>query len=185
MLRDVMAFSKLLPGHIGIMLELAHPSMMVARDQAPRHQLDLNQIVDAVLRTILQTSASLGGVYARRKIIFTSFCPDICAALNWKQPNCESFFPFVGQFILLSVYHLSDPVFFASRCGRANDSSTPSALTMKDKNDHRLNSLSSAVELAQVNNLLGIYVDSALLVRFQSYLVRQMLILCHSSRSHH
>jgi len=130
------------------MLELAHPSMMVARDQAPRHQLDLNQIVDAVLRTILQTSSSLGGVYARRKIIFTSFCPDICAALNWKQPNY--------------------PVFFASRCGRANDSSTPSALIMKDKNDHRLNSLSSAVELAQVNNLLGIYVDSALLLEVPS-----------------
>ena len=35
---------------------------------------------------------------------------------------------------------------------------------MEDKDDHRLNSLSSAVELAQVNNLLGVFVDAALLV---------------------
>ena len=87
--QGITAIPKLLPTNVCIMLELAHPSMMVANRQAQRHHSDLNQFVDAVLRTIFYTSASLGGFYARRKIIFTSFSPDICAALNWKQPNCE------------------------------------------------------------------------------------------------
>jgi hypothetical protein len=60
---------------------------------------------------------------------------------------------------------MADPVFFASQCGKKNNQSpTPTALTTEDKNDRRLHSLSSAVELAQINNLLGIFVDAGLLV---------------------
>lgn len=58
--------------------------------QQPRRQLDLNLSVNAVFRTIRQTSSSLGGAFARRRIAFTSFSPPVCAAVNWKQPNCNA-----------------------------------------------------------------------------------------------
>ena len=43
--------------------------------------------VDAVLRTIYD-APSPDGPSARRNVVFTSSAPDVCAALNWKQPNC-------------------------------------------------------------------------------------------------
>ena len=52
------------------------------------HQVDLNDAVNAVLRTIYDIT-SLEGHVGRRNVVFTSFSPDACAALNWKQPNCE------------------------------------------------------------------------------------------------
>ena len=57
--------------------------------QHTRRHLDLNLSVNAVFRTIRQTSSSLGGAFARRRVTFTSFSPRVCAALNWKQPNCN------------------------------------------------------------------------------------------------
>jgi CDK inhibitor PHO81 len=78
---------KLLPTTVGFTLELAYSPLSTVKGHP--HRVDLNQFVDAVLRTIYSTSASLGGLYARRKIVFVSFYPDICVALNWKQPNCE------------------------------------------------------------------------------------------------
>ena len=64
----------MLPVHLGMTLELA----------VPRGYLELDKAVDGVFRTIRQ-----GGVFARRRIAFTSFSPQACAALNWKQPNCK------------------------------------------------------------------------------------------------
>ena len=52
-------------------------------------QLDLNDAANSVLRTVYDTSA-LEGQMGRRPVVFTSFAPDVCAALNWKQPNCTS-----------------------------------------------------------------------------------------------
>lgn len=81
---------KILPINYGICFELAYPSSKIRQTRPLKHQLDLNCFVDAVLRTIYHTSAALGGsASSRRRIIFTSFCPDVCSALNWKQPNCE------------------------------------------------------------------------------------------------
>ena len=57
------------------------------RRHALRHALDLNDVVNAVLRTVYDSSA-LEGQMGRRPVVFTSFAPDVCAALNWKQPNC-------------------------------------------------------------------------------------------------
>lgn len=78
------AISQLLPIQFGMTLELAlFPSQSINR------HLDLNLSVNALFRTIRQTSSSLGGAFARRRIAFTSFSHRVCAALNWKQPNCN------------------------------------------------------------------------------------------------
>ncbi|KAH7931358.1 hypothetical protein BV22DRAFT_12436 [Leucogyrophana mollusca] len=78
---------KILPIHLGLTLDLAYPTQ--GQVISIKRRLDLNQCTDAVLRTLHHTSASLGGPYARRRIAFTSFSPRVCAALNWKQPNCN------------------------------------------------------------------------------------------------
>ena len=77
-------FMQLLPVQFGLTLELAlFPSQSINR------HLDLNLSVNAVFRTIKQTTSSLGGAFARRRIAFTSFSHRVCTALNWKQPNCN------------------------------------------------------------------------------------------------
>jgi len=166
---------KLLPVTIGLTLELAYLPLTTTENHSCRHGVDLNQFVDSVLRTIYHTSASLNGLYARRKLVFTSFCPEICVALNWKQPNCELIFQYLEDL----SYDVADPVFFASRCGKRGDRSpTPTALTIEDKNDRRLHSLSSAVELAQINNLLGVFIDAGFLVSLPFFVSD-----CHSPTS--
>ncbi|KAG7448928.1 uncharacterized protein BT62DRAFT_979053 [Guyanagaster necrorhizus] len=135
---------KILPPNIGISLELAYPSPKI-RERYCLSRLDLNTFVDSILRTIYYTSTADGRL-PRRRIVFTSFSPDVCAALNWKQPNY--------------------PVFFASHCGKKDIFlSSPSPFTLEDEDDGRFCSLGEAVEFARINNLLGVIVDADLLVR--------------------
>jgi len=86
----------------------------------------------------------------RRQIIFTSSSPDACAAVNWKQPNY--------------------PVLFASSCGEvgANPPSTTAAIRNEATLDFRLTSISAAVEFSKNNNLLGVFLDTYLLVKVPS-----------------
>ena len=58
---------------------------------------EINDFVDSVLQAVFESAessqnSSLGsGIPERsRSILFSSFNPDICTALNWKQPNCTS-----------------------------------------------------------------------------------------------
>jgi len=81
---------QILPTHLGLTVELALPGQGRERGST-RRLADLNESVDCVLRTIrAQTSPALGGTSARRRIAFSSFSPQACVALNWKQPNCQS-----------------------------------------------------------------------------------------------
>lgn len=138
---------KILPPNIGISLELAYPSPKI-RERYCLSRLDLNSFVDSVLRTIYYTSMPDGRL-PRRRIVFTSFSPDVCAALNWKQPNY--------------------PVFFASHCGKKDIFlSSPSPFTLEDEDDGRFCSLGEAVEFARINNLLGVIVDADLLLQVPS-----------------
>ena len=101
---------KTIPASMGLCLELAYPitsgscsgsdgeSRDVSRDSAPfRHRLPLNAFIDSILRTVYHhasapppTTTTPDGHGIRRQIIFTSSSPDACAAVNWKQPNCQS-----------------------------------------------------------------------------------------------
>jgi len=135
---------KALPLKVNISLELAYPSRTTRKRLSVGRRLDLNDFVDAVLRNIYHASTSLDA--PRRKIVFVSFSPDICSALNWKQPNY--------------------PVFFVSQSGKKLDiSSHPTA----EGEDYLLpSSIGAAVEFARITNLLGIFVDAELLVQVPS-----------------
>ncbi|RPD67076.1 hypothetical protein L227DRAFT_582465 [Lentinus tigrinus ALCF2SS1-6] len=130
------------------LLRLAYAPARVRQRHSLRHQLDLNDVVNSVLRTVYDTSA-LEGQIGRRPVVFTSFAPDVCAALNWKQPNY--------------------PVFLASQCGETSRGlPSATALDTDDVHDHRLWSLDAAVEFSKMNNLLGVFLDAGLLARVPS-----------------
>ena len=164
---------------MALCLELAYPitnsSSSSSRDSAPfRHRLPLNSFIDSILKTVYHASAPPPeGHGVRRQIIFTSSSPDACAAVNWKQPNCQSLFICSVLIIIFSSWHLIttyiDPVLFASSCGEvdANPLSTTTTTPRTEAShahDLRLSSISAAVEFSKNNNLLGVFLDTYLLV---------------------
>lgn len=154
---------QLLPLQINVSLEIAYPSRITQNQLSIRQRLDLNEVVDSVLRNIYHTSASLEAPYARRKIIFASFSPDVCSAVNWKQPNCER--PSSVADRSSDYFRFVDPVFLVSRCGKSSTyTPSPTALGSEEENDPRLSSIGAAVEFARINNLLGVFADADLLV---------------------
>jgi CDK inhibitor PHO81 len=53
--------------------------------------IEVNTYVDAVLHTVYDAAknAAAKADGAGRKMVFSSYDPTVCTALNWKQPNCE------------------------------------------------------------------------------------------------
>ncbi|OCB90859.1 cyclin-dependent protein kinase inhibitor [Sanghuangporus baumii] len=138
---------KELPTSLGIYLDLAFSSC-ASRERhvlAHSHMLSLNDFADSVLRAVYNYLP----FQPRRRIVFGSFNPDICAALNWKQPNY--------------------PVFLASECGVQHAfGSSHFGLNSDAVDDRRLSSISAAVDWAKANNLLGIFLDADLLTKVPS-----------------
>ncbi|CAA7260261.1 unnamed protein product [Cyclocybe aegerita] len=118
---------KVLPLGVKVLFDLAYPAEGTRHDLT-LSRLDLNNFVDSVLQTIFDVSDLLDTPVIRRKIIFTSFSPDVCLALNWKQPNSSG----------------------------------------SGKDDKRGSSVGAAVDFAKANNLLGIFVNSELLLQVPS-----------------
>ncbi|KAL4241238.1 Peroxisome assembly protein 12 [Abortiporus biennis] len=136
-------FLKILPPTLGVCIEVAYPPSRTRQQHSLRHRLELNDVVDSVLRTIYDITTKEGPA-SRRSVVFTSFAPDVCSALNWKQPNY--------------------PVFFASHCGLSSPKPlSPTSLSVGDAHDYRLSSLGAAVEWCKLNNLLGLLLDAELL----------------------
>ena len=131
---------------------------------------NINAGVDSILRTIYQKRPDPSGNGGRRRIVFTSFSPDVCSALNWKQPNCK----YLNNrhrsradfcFSPLRCDLASDPVFFASLCGReASASPSPTVLAHVEAEDERSSSLESVVRFSKANNLLGVMIEGDILV---------------------
>lgn len=73
-----------LPAELGINISLKYTREFDSRHISITRSAEVNQYVDAVLHTVYMA----GKVSPGRKIIFSSFDPTVCTALNWKQPNC-------------------------------------------------------------------------------------------------
>ena len=123
--------------------------------------------------------------------MFTSFLPDVCAALNWKQPNCKYLHSCSLPPPLRpdGPYFLSDPVFFASLCGRESSANpSPNVLAHAEAGDARLSSLESAVRFSKANNLLGVIVEGDILVKTHLTSISTcslfdfLILLCSRSR---
>ncbi|KAF3766131.1 ankyrin [Cryphonectria parasitica EP155] len=112
---------------------------------------DLNRFVDSVLTTVFdharvqraQTQQS-GGAAAVRSVVFSSYSPSVCTALNWKQPNF--------------------PVFLCNDLGREEISMAPPQMIAAAANHgRRSSSIKEVVRTAQNNNFMGLLITSRLL----------------------
>ncbi|PPR02469.1 hypothetical protein CVT24_002018 [Panaeolus cyanescens] len=140
-------FLKELPLDINVALELAYPSEST-RTEYSLKRVELNSFVDAVLQTIFRSSSQTEASHTRRNIIFTSFSPDICSSLNWKQPNY--------------------PVLLGAICGKETTKLPYSTALGSGLDDQRVTSIGAAVDFAKSNNLLGLFVDADILIQVPS-----------------
>lgn len=113
---------------------------------------DLNRCVDSVLTVVFDharvqrsQSQQSGGTAAVRSVVFSSYSPSVCTALNWKQPNF--------------------PVFLCNDLGREEVSMAPPQMIAAAANHgRRSSSIKEVVRTAQSNNFMGLVVSSRLLV---------------------
>ncbi|KAL7424836.1 phosphate system positive regulatory protein pho81 [Cryptotrichosporon argae] len=135
-----------LPADIGINLGVKYSRGHDATREAIRPSGEVNGVVDAVLQAVYDAGKTSPG----RKIIFSSFDPTVCTALNWKQPNYA--------------------VFFASHCGVARQRGARGLLVAPadEEPDNRCLSVREAVNFAKSTNLLGVLLEAATLAAVPS-----------------
>ena len=127
-------------------LEVRYPTRSDVRRLRLHDILEVNQFVDCVLTTVYETIQKAGVDDHHRRIVFSSFNPVVCTALNWKQPNFS--------------------VFFASYCGLSRSSPEGRMVPAnRIEDDRRCTSIREAVKFAKANNLLGVMLDATILVR--------------------
>ncbi|KAI5795074.1 glycerophosphocholine phosphodiesterase-like protein Gde1 [Geopyxis carbonaria] len=79
---------KELPAHIGFNIELKYPMLQETQDEEMDNTvIEMNAWVDAVLKVVYDHGTGSG-----RNIIFSSFNPDICLMLSFKQPSIPILF---------------------------------------------------------------------------------------------
>lgn len=145
----------MLPSSVNVNLHFIY---QVAEDHAhPQPQESnsrgLNNFVDSVLGIVFDharvqraQSQQSGGSTAVRSVVFSSYSPSVCTALNWKQPNF--------------------PVFMCNDLGREEVSMAPPQMIAAAVNHgRRSSSIKEVVRTAQSNNFMGLVVASRLLVR--------------------
>ncbi|WRT69382.1 uncharacterized protein IL334_006366 [Kwoniella shivajii] len=142
----------ILPPEIGLNLLLQYLRPATAIQKQFGRSIEINKFVDTILHSIYQSGKNNPG----RKIIFSSFEPEVATALNWKQPNYA--------------------VFFASYCGiSSSPSSTDSSgrtrlspLSLEEESDLRCLSVREAVNFAKSTNLLGVILEATTLAAVPS-----------------
>ncbi|KAL8731180.1 MAG: hypothetical protein Q9166_003587 [cf. Caloplaca sp. 2 TL-2023] len=77
---------KKLPGHVGFNIEMKYPMLHESEEQEmDTYAVELNSFVDTVLTKVYDLGHN-------RPIIFSSFNPDICLLLSFKQPSIPVLF---------------------------------------------------------------------------------------------
>ncbi|KAF8342028.1 Glycerophosphodiester phosphodiesterase domain-containing protein, partial [Cantharellus anzutake] len=144
---------KALPLKYGVSLELRYPNPVIRQRYSLGRNHEPNEFVDSVLRTVYSALATHSGAFPRRKIVFSSFVPTICTAINWKQPNYA--------------------VFFASKGGVARPAGNDTGVLLADEEeiDTRCRSISAAVNFARNNNLLGLILNASILQQVPSLIL--------------
>jgi CDK inhibitor PHO81 len=164
-----------LPSSIHLNLQILYPSYSEREYLSIDHVPEVNDFIDSVLQAVFEDAESPptsgGEVHSgtqNRRILFSSFNPDICTTINWKQPNCTP-----GLVICANV---SDAVFFANYIGKspglaetvsflpANSFPASQPLPVRLSTDLRCRSIRDAVKFSKFNNLLGLICQASLLV---------------------
>ena len=87
-LRDILAT---LRTDININIEVVYPSVAEEERMSLSPTLDINTCADTILEEVFSHARAVKehNPDFMRSVVFTSYNPDICTALNWKQPNCK------------------------------------------------------------------------------------------------
>jgi len=86
LLRDVLAA---MPPHVNLNLHILYPSTSENVELGVSSNIDINTFIDALLTEVFNHARALRNLSPdlSRSIVFSSFNPNVCTALNWKQPN--------------------------------------------------------------------------------------------------
>ena len=86
-LREVL---QLLPPELHLDLHIVYPTKQEEDTLHLGPTPNMNTFIDSILTVVFEHATQLRGANEGfiRSIVFSSFNPDICTALNWKQPNC-------------------------------------------------------------------------------------------------
>ena len=87
-LRDVL---RCLPIDVHVNISILYPSVTEESTLHMDSVADINTFADAVLTDVFDHARATRDQMPdfMRSIVFTSYNPNICTALNWKQPNCK------------------------------------------------------------------------------------------------
>ncbi|KAG9236206.1 hypothetical protein BJ875DRAFT_236963 [Amylocarpus encephaloides] len=133
----------LLPKGMHVNFQVLYPSVEEEKTLRLGPTVNINTFGDAVLGVVFDHARTLRERFpdTMRSIVFSSYNPTVCTALNWKQPNY--------------------PVFLCNDLGR--EGQTPEASTATMNSGRRITSIKEAVRIAQDNNFMGLICVSRLL----------------------
>ncbi|KAG9256329.1 uncharacterized protein F5Z01DRAFT_680298 [Emericellopsis atlantica] len=131
-----------LPANIHANIHILYPTSEEEKSLALGPALDVNVFVDSVLTIVFDHARAqrVQSPDAVRSIVFSSYNPQLCTAVNWKQPNF--------------------PVFLCNDLGREETMPPPSVIHSSGR---RSASLKEVVRIAQSNNFMGLMCYSRLL----------------------
>ena len=132
-----------IPADVGTNLCLRFVRQFDAQRLGIAPSMEVNEFVDHVLQVVYSAGQDTPG----RRLLFTSFDPTVCTALNWKQPNYA--------------------VIFASYCGLEPDHKL-APVDQGVENDTRCLSVREAVNFAKTTNLLGVMLEATTLAAVPS-----------------
>lgn len=141
-LQDALA---ILPRGINVNLQILYPTQEEEQALALGPALDVNVFVDAILTVVFDHARAQRAQFqspdVARSMVFSSYNPRLCTALNWKQPNF--------------------PVFLCNDLGREDNILEENMIRTSGR---RSTSIKEVVRIAQGNNFMGLICYSRLLV---------------------
>lgn len=145
------ALAILNPG-MHVNLQILYPTTEEQRAFSLGPALDVNVFVDSILNIVFDHARAQRAQSPDRlrSIVFSSYNPQLCTALNWKQPNF--------------------PVFLCNDLGREEMAGFDN---IGQSSGRRSASIKEVVRIAQSNNFMGLICFSRLLVRFFPFLIHQ------------
>jgi CDK inhibitor PHO81 len=134
----------LLPKGMHVNLHIVYPTAQEEKDLGLGPTMNVNTFGDAILNVVFDHARALRTLSpdSTRSVVFSSYNPTICTAINWKQPNY--------------------PVFLCNDLGRDGEVAGSPAIRTSGR---RTTSIKEAVRTAQNNNFMGLVCSSRLLVR--------------------
>ncbi|KAJ5907958.1 hypothetical protein N7495_000640, partial [Penicillium taxi] len=135
-----------LPIDLKVDISVLYPSDAEEHSLDLTSQADVNSFADAILTDLFDHAreAREKSPDFMRSVVFTSYNPNICTALNWKQPNY--------------------PVLLCNDLGQIRDlASNVDSLPHVNSSGRALMSIKESVRIAQSNNFMGLICRSSLL----------------------